>query len=106
MGQWTFDEKNFNGVNTYGNGDVYTGGWDMSKRSGHGKLVRYDGNNLEGTWINDGLIGKGPWTFEKDDKNGYVSYFGDHAFGYMHGDGKLKFKNGDIFIGKLSRNII
>ena len=43
MGQWTFNDKNFNGVMTYGNGDVYTGGWEKSARCGHGKLVRYNG---------------------------------------------------------------
>ena len=83
--------KNFSGTMTYSNGEVYSGGWDNNKRYGYGRL----NSERETKWVNDMKLVRSKFEYPNGD-----IYLGEHGAGYKHGDGVIKYANGDVFKGK------
>lgn len=56
------------GVETYPNGDKYTGDFKDDKKSGKGLMEYNDGDTYEGDWANDLRNGKGTLTHPNGEK--------------------------------------
>jgi hypothetical protein len=101
IGDWKENKKCGFGIQYYGNGDKYEGGWDNHMRNGHGTLWVLDGKKLRreytGEWINDKKSGRGTMYFKNEDR-----YDGFWLNDLPHGEGRMIYHNGDIYEGQWS----
>ena len=83
------------GVQTFDNGDVYTGEFLDGKKHGKGVLKTLSNRTYEGGWENDLPHGYGVNTFP----NGKV-YKGEYKKGRPFGDGQWTYSDGSTYTGK------
>jgi hypothetical protein len=105
------------GVCTFANSDVYTGGWHADLREGQGSLAFANGDHYEGAWMTDMRWGKGEqkyatgswykgdWLNDMEHGTGKAFlqvpqrgiYEGDFLDGAPSGVGKFAYANGDVY---------
>ena len=120
-GQWKDGKPDGHGVYRYADDDVYVGEWRAGKKHGKGTLRNKVGTVLyEGEW-KDGQYwtGKGTCTFKGGEvyvgdfqegqehgqgilrsQEGTVLYDGEWEKGLQHGQGIMRFNNGDVYKGQ------
>jgi len=121
-GDWNNDKREGHGKMTYKNGDIYEGDWKNNEKNGKGKIYYKDNKILEGFFV-DGIkngemkitiknIGYLQINFIYDIMNEKGIFYyenGDKLDGYFNKNynpihGKLIYKNGEIYEGKLDEN--
>ena len=83
------------GVQTFDNGDIYTGGFLEGKKHGHGVLKTRSERVYDGDWQDDVPHGYGVNTFP----NG-KTYKGEYKEGKPHGNGQWTYSDGTTYTGK------
>ena len=83
------------GVQTFDNGDIYTGDFLDGKKHGHGVLKTESNRMYDGGWENDLPHGFGVNTFP----NGKI-YKGEYKKGRPFGDGQWVYSDGSTYTGK------
>ena len=84
-----------NGVQTFVNGDIYTGEFLNGKKHGHGVLKTESNRIYDGGWQNDLPHGYGVNTFP----NGKI-YKGEYREGRPFGEGQWVYSDGSTYTGK------
>jgi hypothetical protein len=74
----------------------------QDKWEGKGKMTFRNGDKYEGYFMDWNMQGSGVYTFSKDNSDGYAEYVGEFKAGQMDGQGKLTYRNGNIFEGKFN----
>ena len=59
IGNWKYDKKNGNGLETYQNGEKYDGEWRNDNKDGKGAFEFADGSKYVGEWKLNKRHGKG-----------------------------------------------
>ena len=83
------------GVQTFGNGDIYTGDFLDGKKHGYGVLKTQSNRTYDGSWENDLPHGFGVNTFP----NGKI-YKGEYKKGKPFGEGQWIYSDGSTYTGK------
>ena len=83
------------GVQTFENGDIYTGDFLDGKKHGKGVLKTLSDRTYDGGWENDLPHGYGVNTFP----NGKI-YKGEYKKGRPFGDGQCTYSDGSTYTGK------
>ena len=84
-----------NGIQTFENGDIYTGDFLDGKKHGHGVLKTQSNRTYDGSWENALPHGFGVNTFP----NGKI-YKGEYKKGKPFGDGQWGYSDGSTYTGK------
>lgn len=82
------------GVQTFENGDIYTGAFLDGRKHGHGILETQSKRSYDGEWQNDVPHGFGINTFP----NGKI-YKGEYRLGRPYGNGQWIYSDGKTFSG-------
>ena len=88
------DSEQMSGVQTFENGDVYTGSFLDGKKHGQGILETRSKRIYDGGWENDVPHGLGVNTFP----NGKI-YKGEYKLGKPYGDGQWIYSDGKTYSG-------
>ena len=88
------DSEEISGVQTFENGDVYTGSFLDGKKHGHGILETRSKRRYDGGWENDVPHGLGVNTFP----NG-KTYKGEYKLGRPYGNGQWIYSDGKTYSG-------
>ena len=88
------DSEQTSGVQTFENGDVYTGSFLDGKKHGQGILETRSKRIYDGGWENDVPHGLGVNTFP----NGKI-YKGEYKLGKPYGDGQWIYSDGKTYSG-------
>ena len=92
--EYTNDQKTA-GIQTFDNGDIYTGDFLNGRKHGHGLLKTPTKRTYDGDWEDDLPHGYGMNTFP----NGKV-YRGEFREGKPFGDGQWTYSDGRTYTGK------
>lgn len=99
-GDYMDNVRHGDGVYTYKNGDVYKGNWTADKQTGqgtqigHGGELTYSGAFVDGMFEGHGVL----------DMKGR-RYEGAFVANTMHGNGTLKYQNGNIYVGSFEKGL-
>ena len=88
------NEDKTSGVQTFENGDIYTGSFLDGKKDGHGLLTTRSKRTYDGGWENDVPHGFGVNTFP----NGKI-YKGEYKLGRPYGNGQWIYSDGKTYSG-------
>lgn len=104
------------GEYTYNDGSKYFGETMQGRKHGYGLYIRSNGDEIEGNWVNDEVIGhatlkkkdgslyKGTWgeggmTGYGTSETNRMNYNGYWKDGRLHGEGKCTYKDGKVIEG-------
>lgn len=88
------NEDKTSGIQTFENGDIYTGSFLDGKKDGHGLLTTRSKRTYDGGWANDVPHGFGVNTFP----NGKI-YKGEYKLGRPYGNGQWIYSDGKTYSG-------
>ena len=89
------NDQKTSGIQTFDNGDIYTGDFLDGKKHGHGLLKTPTKRTYDGDWEDDLPHGYGMNTFP----NGKI-YRGEYRKGKPFGDGQWTYSDGRTYTGK------
>jgi hypothetical protein len=81
-------------------GFMLRGNFIQDKLYGYGEVIEKNGDVYKGNWYKDQPEGRGFLKFNPNNPDKYERYYGDFNRGMFHGNGYLKYENGDVFNGK------
>ena len=88
------NEDKTSGIQTFENGDIYTGSFLDGEKHGHGLLETRSKRTYDGGWANDVPHGFGTNTFP----NGKI-YKGEYKLGRPYGNGQWTYSDGKTYSG-------
>ena len=88
------NEDKTSGIQTFENGDIYTGSFLDGEKHGHGLLETRSKRTYDGGWANDVPHGFGTNTFP----NGKI-YKGEYKLGRPYGNGQWIYSDGKTYSG-------
>ena len=91
--EYTNEDKT-SGIQTFENGDIYTGSFLDGEKHGHGILETRSKRTYDGGWANDVPHGFGTNTFP----NGKI-YKGEYKLGKPYGNGQWIYSDGKTYSG-------
>jgi hypothetical protein len=90
---------------------IYIGENDSrGKKQGQGKMIWWNGDVYQGSFVKDVREGHGTLTFGTPSDGAYVQtdageYVGEWRHNQMHGSGTRRYSNGDVFMGDYEKGL-
>jgi hypothetical protein len=107
-GEWMDGKRNGEGIQKYTNNSeraFYKGSWKNDFEEGEGFLIYINGDRYQGSLIKGLRHGKGFLAYGDDNENDRLSFDGEWKEDNISGNGTLKWKAGDSYIGEFKNGL-